>query len=133
MVEQWLGPFETFSEAKKNAFVKVKQDINNFKKCIRTLENTVEDIKKQKRKDFDFKSKGVLNKIIEGGRMRKIKITTEQLQELDDTYSGVCLECGEINFGNTEPDAENYKCNSCGKNKVMGSHWIPFEKRIHLV
>lgn len=65
--------------------------------------------------------------------MNKIKITIEQLKELDDNYSGVCLACGEIAHGDTEPDAENYHCELCGKNKVMGSHWLPYSDKVELV
>ena len=33
---------------------------------------------------------------------------------------GLCLACGEINHGGCEPDAEEYLCESCGEDKVMG-------------
>ena len=35
-------------------------------------------------------------------------------------YNGICLNCGEIRFGDTEPDAENYPCNECEEDCVMG-------------
>lgn len=65
--------------------------------------------------------------------MNKIKITIEQLKQLDDDYSGVCLACGEISHGSTEPDAENYHCEFCTENKVMGSHWLPYSERVELI
>ncbi len=65
--------------------------------------------------------------------MTKIKITIEQLKQLDRDYSGVCLACGEISQGDTEPDAENYNCELCGENKVMGSHWLPYSDRVELI
>jgi Zn finger protein HypA/HybF involved in hydrogenase expression len=32
---------------------------------------------------------------------------------------GICLECGNTQSG-VEPDAEEYECENCGENKVMG-------------
>lgn len=49
-----------------------------------------------------------------------IKLSEEEYRELDDSYSGVCKKCGEIREGDTEPDAEGYPCDSCGKNAVVG-------------
>ncbi len=37
---------------------------------------------------------------------------------LDDP--GICLICGQ-EAGGVEPDAENYKCESCGAEQVFGS------------
>lgn len=49
-----------------------------------------------------------------------LKITEAEYEELCETSSGVCLACWEIAHGDTEPDAENYPCESCGKDKVQG-------------
>ena len=46
------------------------------------------------------------------------------IKELEETQSGICQACGETRHGLTEPDAENYPCEACGKNKVLGPHWI---------
>jgi hypothetical protein len=37
-----------------------------------------------------------------------------------DYGNGICLACGEIQWGGCEPDARNYECESCGKNRVYG-------------
>lgn len=47
-------------------------------------------------------------------------LTEEEYEELVDSYSGICTECGEIHHCYTEPDAEGYHCDECGKNAVMG-------------
>lgn len=31
-----------------------------------------------------------------------------------DDYNGICLACGEIQYGGVEPDARAYPCESCG-------------------
>ncbi|MHA2087326.1 MAG: hypothetical protein ACW972_03555 [Promethearchaeota archaeon] len=38
---------------------------------------------------------------------------------------GICLSCGEDQEG-CEPDARNYKCESCGLNRVFGAEEILF-------
>lgn len=63
----------------------------------------------------------------------KIKLSIEDIQELDETYSGICLACGETRWGDTEPDAENYPCEACGENKVSGSHWLPYAKEVVII
>jgi hypothetical protein len=37
----------------------------------------------------------------------------------NDEYEGICLACGEDAQG-VEPDAREYECESCGKEKVFG-------------
>ncbi len=46
-------------------------------------------------------------------------LTVDEFQEYSDDYMGVCLSCNELQDG-CEPDAENYKCESCGEHKVFG-------------
>jgi len=40
--------------------------------------------------------------------------------ELRDNYSGICLKCLSVKHGDTEPDAENYICDSCDQPRVQG-------------
>ena len=47
----------------------------------------------------------------------KVKATEE---DIADGLNGGCTACGEIQYGNTEPDAREYKCEDCGQNKVYG-------------
>lgn len=49
-----------------------------------------------------------------------VKLTEDGFKELQDNDGGVCLACGELAWGDTEPDAEGYKCDACGAMKVMG-------------
>lgn len=48
-------------------------------------------------------------------------MTEWEFQELDDTYSGACVWCGETAQGDTEPDARKYRCASCDKPGVYGA------------
>jgi len=51
----------------------------------------------------------------------QIEMTEKQVSEamfgLDNP--GVCLRCGAEAYG-CEPDARNYKCESCGAHEVFG-------------
>lgn len=51
---------------------------------------------------------------------KPILITEEEYQEYCGSYCGICLACGEIRYGDTEPDAENYSCEDCGADRVQG-------------
>lgn len=45
--------------------------------------------------------------------------TTDEIEEMDTMYLGLCVSCG-MTQGGCETDAQGYKCNSCGANKVHG-------------
>jgi hypothetical protein len=48
-------------------------------------------------------------------------MTSDEYQELCDSNGGVCLACGEYKWDSCEPDAENYECDECGRERVMGA------------
>lgn len=48
-----------------------------------------------------------------------VTITLEEYEENMGDMMGLCLSCGEFQDG-CEPDAREYKCESCGKHKVYG-------------
>lgn len=52
-------------------------------------------------------------------------ITSERIDTVIESNDciGFCIACGETTF-NVEPDAEKYKCESCGENKVYGAEEI---------
>lgn len=52
--------------------------------------------------------------------MLPVKLTEEEFVEAEECSNGICSACGEWRYGDTEPDAEDYECDSCGKNKVVG-------------
>ena len=52
--------------------------------------------------------------------MITVKMSAEEYQQHCDDSDGVCLECGAVSFGGTEPDAENYPCEECGESQVQG-------------
>ncbi len=52
--------------------------------------------------------------------MLTVKLTEEEYRECEEGSNGICSACGEFRYGDTEPDAEDYPCDSCGKNKVVG-------------
>jgi hypothetical protein len=55
-----------------------------------------------------------------GRKPLTITLTAEEYQRLRDEDCGVCLACGEIIDCGVEPDARNYHCDSCGKDRVFG-------------
>lgn len=48
------------------------------------------------------------------------KMTEAEYHQHVGQYNGLCLCCGEIRGGDTEPDAEKYPCRYCKRNCVMG-------------
>jgi predicted RNA-binding Zn-ribbon protein involved in translation (DUF1610 family) len=48
-----------------------------------------------------------------------VEMTEEEFLEIQSAYQGVCASCGEIRDC-TEPDAEDYECEACGENTVVG-------------
>jgi hypothetical protein len=61
------------------------------------------------------------------------KMTEAEYEEHRETNSGLCLACGEIKFGDTEPDAENYECDSCGEHQVQGIENAMVDGNIEIV
>lgn len=49
------------------------------------------------------------------------KMTAAEWKELEREYGGLCLACGELKFGDCEPDARKYPCEDCGKRGVYGA------------
>jgi len=49
------------------------------------------------------------------------RLTAGEWRELETEYGGLCLACGELKFGDCEPDARNYPCEECGKRRVYGA------------
>jgi len=54
-----------------------------------------------------------------------MQVTMEQVIEAieEDDNVGFCLACGETAYY-VEPDARNYECECCGKNRVFGAEEI---------
>ena len=54
--------------------------------------------------------------------MDEMKVTIDQVMEAvqADDNLGFCTACGAEAF-NVEPDARNYKCESCGERQVFGA------------
>jgi len=54
-----------------------------------------------------------------------MRIKLERLEEalFQDNNVGFCLNCGQ-DAHNVEPDARDYKCESCGRNRVYGAEEI---------
>ena len=40
--------------------------------------------------------------------------------DLQEAVNGICLSCGEIQYGGVEPDARNYPCNACSAPELYG-------------
>lgn len=63
---------------------------------------------------------------------KKWFLSFETLEALDSEYSGLCLACGSVKSGDTEPDAKRYECETCGEKKVYGSHWLPYCLKVEI-
>lgn len=46
-------------------------------------------------------------------------ITIEDYRQMEHNMQGICTACGAIRES-TEPDAEEYECDSCGEVSVVG-------------
>ncbi len=53
-------------------------------------------------------------------QLQIFSITEEEFRDGNEECNGICLACGEIQFGGVEPDGRNYKCESCGEMEVHG-------------
>ena len=50
-----------------------------------------------------------------------MRLTADDLREMEDDLAGYCTNCKEItNYGAVEPDARNYECELCETNTVQG-------------
>ena len=57
------------------------------------------------------------------------KVSQQELEADDNT--GRCDYCGEIAY-NVEPDARNYKCESCGQEMVFGLFELMLMNKIEI-
>lgn len=56
----------------------------------------------------------------------------EYWEHLNDYYV-ICKVCGEIKYRGCEPDAEDYPCEECGNNAVVGMEMALIWELIHTV
>lgn len=57
----------------------------------------------------------------------------EEYWEHSNDFDGVCKVCEEIKYGGCEPDAENYPCEECGEDAVVGMELALIWELIHIV
>lgn len=50
-----------------------------------------------------------------------VHMTAAEFNAMRGSYSGICVACGAVREGSTEPDAEQYPCGQCRENKVLGA------------
>jgi hypothetical protein len=60
------------------------------------------------------------------------RIVTATLEELEEAINGGCLNCGEIQYGGVEPDAEKYECKACGESQVYGLEQLNLIERLRV-
>ena len=51
-----------------------------------------------------------------------LAVSAEDFKEYQDSYIGVCESCHALR-DECEPDAENYECEECGEESVVGMEW----------
>lgn len=61
-----------------------------------------------------------------------IRLTPEELQGHIDGYDGFCLSCEQWTVGGVEPDADQYHCDLCGEDAVMGAEEAMLTENIEL-
>lgn len=59
-------------------------------------------------------------KYAKSGKIIPKRFSMEEIEDASETMSGFCLACGESKDC-CEPDARNYKCESCDNNLVFGA------------
>jgi len=52
--------------------------------------------------------------------MAKEKVYEVSEDEYHEGCNGICLSCGQIQYGGIEPDARGYECDDCGDFHVYG-------------
>ena len=52
--------------------------------------------------------------------MKPVVISVHSYKNHREQYDGICISCGKWKYGDTEPDAEDYRCDECGKDAVSG-------------
>lgn len=52
--------------------------------------------------------------------MEPCRMTMWRFETLQWQHAGLCLKCGQIQDDGCEPDAEEYVCDACGAEAVMG-------------
>ncbi len=50
----------------------------------------------------------------------KKKVYAVSAEDLHEAVNGICLSCGEIQYGGVEPDARKYRCEACGEDQIYG-------------
>lgn len=50
------------------------------------------------------------------------KLSAADWADLEDSFGGICLACGELDYEQgCEPDARGYRCSECHAMKVRGA------------
>lgn len=52
--------------------------------------------------------------------MQLIEMSEDEFLNHRDEHDGICLACGDFNYGQVEPDARRYECATCGEKYVYG-------------
>lgn len=52
--------------------------------------------------------------------MNPVEMSEEEYLEHCENSDGICTNCGEIRYSDTEPDAEGYPCEACEEAAVIG-------------
>jgi len=71
----------------------------------------------------------------DGREIKKSKISMDEaaFRYLQEENAGLCTACASFNFGNHEPDAEDYDCEQCGKPKSQGMDNVMMMGLIHIL
>lgn len=53
-------------------------------------------------------------------RHNGIDVSRSDYKDLEESYSGICVNCLSVRHGQTEPDARKYHCSTCDTKNVYG-------------
>lgn len=51
------------------------------------------------------------------------RVTEADYRELIESFGGLCLSCGTLQWSDLEPDARGRECDDCGARKATGAEW----------
>jgi hypothetical protein len=62
-----------------------------------------------------------------------VSLTEEEYLDHTEAYDGICLSCHSWTDGGVEPDAEEYMCEDCGVDAVVGAEQAMLLGKLEIV
>ena len=62
-----------------------------------------------------------------------VSLTEEEYLDHTEAYDGLCLSCHSWTDGGCEPDAEDYHCDECDEDAVVGAEQAMLMGKLEIV